>query len=96
MARKAGWVAVCAGPPPAHTSRVTARPQLLPPALGPFHKERMMPIFLFWAVPAAIVVGGYYLVTAAKVVDAALALAIPTKMPSDRRRNFKVIQGGRA
>jgi hypothetical protein len=57
----------------------------------------MMPIFLFWAVPAAIVVvGGYYLVTAAKVVDAALALAIPTKMPPDRRRNFKVIQGGRA
>jgi hypothetical protein len=84
------------GPPPAHTSRVTARPQLLPPALGPFHKERMMPIFLFWAVPAAIVAGGIYLIAIAKVVDAALALAIPTKMPSDRRRNFKVIQGGRA
>jgi hypothetical protein len=56
----------------------------------------MMPIFLFWAVPAAIVVvGGYYFVTAAELMDAALALAIPTKMPSDRRRNFKVIQGGR-
>jgi hypothetical protein len=56
----------------------------------------MMPIFLFWAVPAAIVVSGYYLVTAAKVVDAALALAIPNKMPPIRRQNFKVIQGGRA
>jgi hypothetical protein len=56
----------------------------------------MMPVLLFWAVPAATIVGGYYLVTAATVMDAALALAIPTKMPSDRRRNFKVIQGGRA
>ena len=60
-----------------------------------------MPVLLFWPVPAATIVGGYYLVTAAKVMDAALALAIPTnaiptKMPSDRRRNFKVIQGGRA
>jgi hypothetical protein len=54
----------------------------------------MMPVLLFWAVPAATIVGGYYLVTAATVMDA--ALAIPTKMPSDRRRNFKVIQGGRA
>jgi hypothetical protein len=33
--------------------------------------------------------------TIAKVVDAALALAIPNKMPPERRRNFKVIQGGR-
>jgi hypothetical protein len=56
----------------------------------------MMPVLLFWPVPAAIIVGGYYLVTAANVVDAALALAIPNKVPSDRRRNFKVIQGGRA
>jgi hypothetical protein len=58
----------------------------------------MMPVLLFWAVPAATIVGGvgYYLVTIAKVVDAALALAIPNEMPSDRRRNFKVIRGGRA
>ena len=54
-----------------------------------------MPVLLFWAVPAAAIVGGYYFVTAT-VMDAALALASPTKMPSDRRRNFKVIQGGRA
>jgi hypothetical protein len=40
-----------------------------------------MPILLFWPVPAATIVGGYYLVTAAKVMDAALALAIPTEMP---------------
>jgi hypothetical protein len=53
-----------------------------------------MPVF--WPVPAATIVGNYYLATAAKVMDAVLALAIPTKTPSDRRRNFKVIQGGRA
>jgi hypothetical protein len=56
----------------------------------------MMPVLLFWPVPAATIVAGYYFVTAAKAMDAALALAIPTKTPSDRRRNFKVIQGGRA
>jgi hypothetical protein len=56
----------------------------------------MQPVLLFWPVPAAIIVGRYYLATATKVMDAALALAIPTKTPSDRRRNFKVIQGGRA
>jgi hypothetical protein len=55
-----------------------------------------MPVLLFWPVPSATIVGGHYFVTAAKVMDAALAFAIPTKMPSDRRRNFKVIQGGRA
>jgi hypothetical protein len=56
-----------------------------------------MPILLFWALPAAIIIGGVgcYLVTIAEVMDAALALAIPTKMPPDRRQNFKVIQGGR-
>ena len=56
-----------------------------------------MPLMLFWAIPASIIVGGvgYYLVTIAEVMDAALALAIPTKMPPERLRNFKVIQGGR-
>jgi hypothetical protein len=55
-----------------------------------------MPILLFWALPAAIIIGGVgrYFVTIAEVMDAALALAIP-KMPPDRRRTFKVIQGGR-
>jgi hypothetical protein len=56
----------------------------------------MMPALLFWPVPAATIVGGYYLMATAKVMDAALALAIPAKTPSDRRRNFKIIQGGRA
>jgi hypothetical protein len=57
----------------------------------------MMPVMLFWAVPASIIVCGvgYYLVTIAEVMDAALALAIPTERPPDRRRNFKVIEGGR-
>ncbi len=55
-----------------------------------------MPVLLFWPVTAATIVGGYYLATTAKVMDAALALAIPTETPSDRRRNFKIIQGGRA
>jgi hypothetical protein len=56
-----------------------------------------MPVMLLWAIPAAIIVGGvgYCLVTIAEVMDAALALAIPTKIPPERRRNFKVIQGGR-
>jgi hypothetical protein len=56
-----------------------------------------MPILLFWALPAAIVVGGIgrYLVTIAEVMDAALALAISAKIPPDRRPTFKVIQGGR-
>jgi hypothetical protein len=56
-----------------------------------------MPVWLFWTLPAATIVAGvgYYLVTIAGVMDAALALAIPTKMPPDRRRNFKVIRGGR-
>ena len=55
-----------------------------------------MPVLLFWPIPAATIVGNYYLATAAKAMDAALALAIPTKTPSDRRRSFRVIQGGRA
>jgi len=58
----------------------------------------MMPVLLlFWAVPAVIVFGGvgYYLVTIAKLMDAALALSIPTAVPPDRRRNFKVIESGR-
>jgi hypothetical protein len=56
-----------------------------------------MAILLFWALPAAIVVGrvGRYLVTVAEIMDAALALAIPTKIAPDRRRTFKIIQGGR-
>jgi hypothetical protein len=56
-----------------------------------------MPILLFCALPAAIINGavGRYLVTIAEIMDAALALAIPTKMPPHRRRNFKVILGGR-
>ena len=41
-----------------------------------------MPVLLFWPVPAATIVGGYYLATTAKVIDAALALAIPTKTPA--------------
>jgi hypothetical protein len=56
-----------------------------------------MPLLLFWPVPAATVIGGYYLATTtAKLMDAAFALAIPTRTPPDRRRNFRVIQGGRA
>ena len=57
-----------------------------------------MPVLLlFWAVPAVIVFGGvgYYLVTIAKLMDAALALSIPTAVSPIRRRTFKVIEGGR-
>jgi hypothetical protein len=57
----------------------------------------MMPVLFFWAFPAVIVVdcAGYYLVAIAEIIDAALALAIPTEMPLDRRRKFTVIDGGK-
>ena len=50
-----------------------------------------MPVVLVLAVPAMIAVGvtGYYLVAVAKLVDAALGLAMPTDVPLDRRRKFK-------
>ncbi len=56
-----------------------------------------MPVLLLWAVPAVIVFGGvsYYLVAIAELMDAALALSIPTAVPPVRRRTFKVIEGGR-
>ena len=43
----------------------------------------------------AVGVTGYYLVAVAKLVDAALGLAMPTDVPLDRRRKFKVIEGGK-
>jgi hypothetical protein len=58
----------------------------------------MMPVLLlFWAVPAVIVVSGvgYYLVTMAELINAALALSNPIEARPDRRRKFKVIEGGR-
>ena len=57
-----------------------------------------MPILLLWAVPAAIVLGGagYYLIAVAELIDGALALAMPTASPRDRRRKFTVIEGGKA
>jgi hypothetical protein len=57
----------------------------------------MMPVLLLWAFPAFIVVGGagYYLMAIAQIMGAALALAIPTEMPPDRRRKFTVIEGGK-
>ena len=60
--------------------------------------ENMMPVILFWSVPAVIAVGvtGYYLVAVSKLVDTALALAVPTDLPSARRRQFRVIKGGKA
>ena len=56
-----------------------------------------MPVLLLWAFPAVIVVGcaGYYLVAIAEIIDAALAFAITTEMPPDRRRKFTVIDGGK-
>jgi hypothetical protein len=56
----------------------------------------MMRVLLFWAIPAVVVVCGvgHYLVTIAELINE-LALANPA-VPPDRRRNFKVIEGGRA
>jgi hypothetical protein len=57
-----------------------------------------MPVLLIWAAPGVIALGvtGYYLLTVANLVDAALGFGMPTKRPLDRRRTFKVIEGGKA
>ena len=58
--------------------------------------ERPMPLMLIWAVPGVLGITGYYLVAVANLVDTALGLGMPTERPLDRRRNFKVIKGGKA
>ena len=52
-----------------------------------------MPVILFWTAPAVIAAGltGYYLIA----MSAALDLAT-VDLPSARRRQFRVIQGGKA
>jgi|EndMetStandDraft_5_1072996.scaffolds.fasta_scaffold310641_3 hypothetical protein len=57
-----------------------------------------MPVLLIWAAPGVIALGvtGYYLLTVANLVDAALGFGMPSKTPLDRRRTFKVIEGGKA
>jgi hypothetical protein len=57
-----------------------------------------MPVILFWTAPTVIAVAatGYYLVAMSKVAETALALAVPTDLPSARRRAFRVIEGGKA
>jgi len=62
------------------------------------YMERSMPVLLIWAAPAVIAVGvtGYYLVSFANLIDAALGLGMRTERPLDRRRKFKVIEGGKA
>jgi hypothetical protein len=59
---------------------------------------RSMPVLLIWAAPAVIAVGvtGYYLESFANLIDAALGLGMRTERPLDRRRKFKVIEGGKA
>ena len=56
-----------------------------------------MPVILIWTVPAVFVVGvtGYYLVAISHLVDTALGLAIPPDIPLARRRQFRVIDGGK-
>ena len=56
-----------------------------------------MPVLLIWAAPAviAVCVTGYYLCFAI-LIDAALGLGMRTERPLDRRRKFKVIEGGKA
>ena len=53
-----------------------------------------MPVLLIWAAPGVIAHGvtGYYLLT---LTDAALSFGMPTERPLDRRRTFKVIEGGK-
>jgi hypothetical protein len=66
--------------------------------LSPGVMEKAMPVVLIWAVPGVIALGvmGHYLVAVAKLVDAALNLGMPPEEPLDRRRRFKVIEGGKA
>ena len=57
-----------------------------------------MPVFFIWAAPGVIALGvtGYYLLTVANLMDAALSFGMPTERPLDRRRKFKIIDGGKA
>jgi hypothetical protein len=57
-----------------------------------------MPVLLIWAAPIVIALGvtGCYLLNVANLVDAALGFGMQTERPSDRRRAFRVIEGGKA
>jgi hypothetical protein len=62
-------------------------------------KEKIVPVFLLWVVPARIFVGSTasYLVAMAELMDSTLArgVAQSTPKPADRRRKFRVIEGGK-
>ena len=60
--------------------------------------ERPMPAVLIWTVPGVIALGvtGYYLVAVADLLDTAFGVGWPNERPLDRRRKFKVIEGGKA
>ena len=57
-----------------------------------------MPVLLIWAAPSVIALGvtGYYLITVANLVHAALGFGMQTERPLDLRRTIKVIEGGKA
>ena len=57
-----------------------------------------MPVLLIWAARGVIDLGvtGYYLLTVANLVDAALGFGMPTERPLDLRRTIKVIEGEKA
>jgi hypothetical protein len=65
--------------------------------VGQLNGEKAMPVILIWTVPAVIAVGvtGYYLVAVSHLIDTALGLAIPPDIPLARRRQFRVIEGGK-
>jgi hypothetical protein len=56
-----------------------------------------MPVILIWTVPAVIAVSvtGYYLVAISHLIDTALGVAKPLDIPLARRRQFRVIEGGK-
>jgi hypothetical protein len=62
-------------------------------------QEKIVPALLLWAVPARIFVGSTasYFVAMVEIMDSTLAivLAESTATPRDRRRKFKVIEGGK-
>jgi hypothetical protein len=65
--------------------------------VGQLNGEKAMPVIRIWTVPAVIAVGvtGYYLVAVSHLIDTALGLAIPPNIPLARRRQFRVIEGGK-
>jgi hypothetical protein len=65
--------------------------------VGQLNGEKTMPVILIWTVPTVIAVSvtGYYLVAISHLIETALGVAKPPDIPLARRRQFRVIEGGK-